>query len=366
MLMNNKWHYARPELAKQYATRLQDSLFSRIALIGSRRIGKTAFILNDLAPELISQGCLPIYISLWSDRSAPHMEFIAKFEAAIYALKNKTPISALMLTEVTKLSLGNSLLGKVDVEFKNTKAENNSLVLIRSLLSELIGLAKGQRVILLLDEIQHLVTDKAFEDFQYALRTMLDEVGHSISVLYTGSSRSGMNAMFANKDLPFYHSVQPVEFPVIDDGFVKFCVSKLAEYGLYYDGLQMLDFWRLTQNSPYWMIILVRHLVMQQSRLSTAIEQVNGMISEDGGFEVLLRKLSLLEKWVLIRLSKGEPLYSAQAYKDYQDSGCIASRSKVQTALSKLVTKRIITKLPDLSYLIEVEGLVSVIENQLA
>ncbi len=368
--MSNDWHYGRPELAKQYAARLQDKLFSRIALIGSRRIGKTAFILNDLAPELIAQGCLPVYISLWSDRSAPHMEFIAKFEAAIDAIKNKTPLSALMLTEVTKLSLGNSLLGKVDMEFKNTQAENNNLLLIRSLLSQLIGLskgkgAKGKRVILLLDEIQHLLTDKAFGDFQYALRTMLDEVGDSIGVLYTGSSRSGMSAMFANKDLPFYHSAQPAEFPLIDDGFVAFCVTRLKDYNLHYNSVEMLDFWHSVNCSPYWSIILVRHLVMQQCSMAIAIEHINGLIADDGDFERLLRKLSLIEKLILVRITQGFSLYSKQASEDFKQAKCSATRSNIQTALTKLVTKKIITKLPDNSYLIEVEGLVAAIEKEL-
>jgi hypothetical protein len=360
------WHYPRPKLAKQYAVRLQERLFSRVALIGSRRIGKTAFILNDLSPALISQGCLPIYISLWSDRSSPHMEFIAKFEAAIEAIKHQTPFSALMLSEVTKLSLGNSLLGKVDMAFKNSKAETDSLLLIRSLMADLIKLAKGKRVVLLLDEIQHLITDSAFNDFQYALRTMLDEAGDSISVLYTGSSRSGMSAMFANKDLPFYHSAQPTEFPLIDDGFVDFCVTRLKDYDLHQDSTVMLHFWHSVEQSPYWMIILIRHLIMQQCSLATAIKQVNLVIVEDGDFERLLKKLTLIEKLLLVRLSGKLPLYSVQAFEDYKTAGCHATRSKVQTALTKLVTKKIITKLPDNSYLIEVEGLVSVIEIALS
>ena len=51
------------------------------------------------------------------------------------------------------------------MEFKNTRAENTNLLLIRSLLAELMRLAKGKKVVLLLDEIQHLITDKAFDDF---------------------------------------------------------------------------------------------------------------------------------------------------------------------------------------------------------
>ncbi len=119
---------------------------------------------------------------------------------------------------------------------------------------------------------------------------MLDEAGDSIGVLYIGSSRSGMSAMFANKDLPFYHSAQPTEFPLIDDGFVDFCITRLKDYGLHHSSTVMLNFWHSVGQSPYWMIILVRHLIMQQCDLDTAIEQINLVIAEDGDFDRLLRK----------------------------------------------------------------------------
>jgi hypothetical protein len=171
--------------------------------------------------------------------------------------------------------------------------------------------------------------------------------------------------MFANKDLPFYHSAQPTEFPLIDDGFVDFCIERLQTYGLHYDKLEMLDFWHSVNCSPYWLIILVRHLVMEQCGLATAISHINDLIAEDGDFERLMQKLTMMEKLTLVRLAKNMPMYSKEAFDEYQQLGCKATRSKVQTALTKLATKRIVTKLPDQSYLIEVEGLVAAIEDKL-
>ncbi len=362
--MSNSWHYKRPNLARSYAMRLQDNLFSRMALIGSRRIGKTAFLLNDLAPELIKQSSLPIYISLWSDRFSPQTEFIAKLEAAIHAIKHNTLFSSLMLAEVTKLSV-NGFIAKIDVDLKSTKAESNELQTIRKLLSELIYISKGKRVVLLIDEIQHLITDKAFDGLQYALRSMFDEVGGAISVLYTGSSRIGMSAMFENKDLPFFHSAQPTEFPTIDDGFVKFCTEKLSGYDLKYSDAGLLEFWHSVDCSPYWMIILMRHLVMEQCTLEKGIAHITNLVREDGGFEKLLPKLTKIEKLVLLRMSRNYSLYSEKANDYYQKYGIIATRSKIQTAISKLVTKRLITKLPAGTFLLEVEGLISAIISEI-
>jgi len=360
--MADKWHYPRQNLAEQYGRRLQDTLFSRIALIGSRRIGKTAFVINDLSPELIEAGCIPIYISLWSDRSAPHNEFIAKLEAALFAVKNKSTLRSLLNTDVTKLAVGSSAFGKFEMEFGSVKAHSSELLQIRSLLCDLVELADGKRVVLLLDEIQHLVTDSAFNDLQHTLRSILDELGSSISVLYTGSSRAGMAAMFENPDLPFYHSAQPSEFPKIDDQFVDFCIEQLKTYNLHYSKVELLDYWHEIDSSPYWMIQLMRRVVLELSSLSEGISFVRKAIAIDGNFDAILSKMSMVEQLVLIRLARKQPLYSAKSFEYFESLNINTSRSKIQSAIGKLKTKRLVTKLPNGEYLIEASGLIAVIQ----
>jgi len=69
--MKISWHYNRPELAKNMTSQLTCGLFNRLAYLGQRRIGKTMFLLKDLSPSLIKAGCVPVYISLWSNKNAP-------------------------------------------------------------------------------------------------------------------------------------------------------------------------------------------------------------------------------------------------------------------------------------------------------
>ncbi len=360
--MSDKWHYSRKSLAEQHARRLQDSLFSRVALIGSRRIGKTAFVIKDLTPALLKADCIPVYISLWSDRSAPHNEFIAKLQAALLAIKNKSALRSLLNSDVTKLAVGNNSLGKLELEFKSAKAQSSELLQIRTLLCDLVEAAKGKRVVLLLDEIQHLVSDVVFNDLQHTLRSILDELGSSISVLYTGSSRAGMTAMFENPDLPFYHSAQPSEFPKIDDYFVDFCIQRLTSYGLHFSNIELLEFWHEIDCSPYWMIQLMRRVVLELCSLSDGISFIREAISIDGNFDTLLKKMSAVEEVVLVRLANNQQLYSAQSYEYFKLLGIKTTRSTIQSAIGKLKTKRLLTRLPNGSYLIESSGLVSVIE----
>jgi hypothetical protein len=362
--VQNPWHYAREKLAVEYVSRIKDSLFSRLALIGSRRIGKTAFILNDLAPALLTSDCIPVYISLWSDKTAPHHEFIEKLTHAVDALKDGS-FKRLLTSEINSLTIGGNLLGKIEVDLRNEQADGGALQLIRSSLNELIKIADNKRVVLMLDEIQHLVTDKAFDSLQYALRSILDEVGARISVVYTGSSRGGMTAMFQNRDLPFYHSAQPTEFPIIDDGFVDFCLNQLKTYDLHYDRGELLAFWNSVDKSPFWMIELMRELVLKKCGLSIATNLVRMRIEADGSFKALLRNMTKAEKLTLILLSDSQKLYAVSTADFFNKYRIRHTRSLVQTSITRLVTKRIITKLPDGSYLIETEGLVAAIKREL-
>jgi len=65
--------YPRPELAERMAQQLlnpgplDEGLRSGLFLTGSRRTGKTTFLVNDLIPALEAAGAVVIYVDLWSD-----------------------------------------------------------------------------------------------------------------------------------------------------------------------------------------------------------------------------------------------------------------------------------------------------------
>lgn len=360
----DNWFYNRPELAKQLARLLKDALFSRIAYLGTRRFGKTSFLLKDLAPELIKEGMIPVYVSMWANKSYPHIEMIEQLDATRHELQKEGTIKRILSAEVKKFALGNSL-AKVELEFAGAAATQEQLASVRASLAQLIEAAAPRRVVLMLDEFQHLITDDAFDDFQHALRTALDIHDDSLSVIYTGSSRAGMEAAFNDSDLPFYHSAQIKDFPQIDDGFIDHCQSKLKKsYNIDVDKLQLFVFWQEMDYSPYWMIQLIRHLVLEQCTLTAAIKYTKELVKAEEKHDELLKALTATEKAVLVLLSEKQGLYSGKSKEFLEKHGAHTTRSRIQSAEKSLKKKRIITILPNRKVIVEIIGLVDAIKSQ--
>lgn len=239
---SDPWFYHRPTLAKSISNMCKDTLFSRMVYLGTRRIGKTSFFLSDLSPELIEQGMLPIYINMWGNKSAPHTEFAEQLASALDEIKQEGALKRLLNTEIKKLAIGNQI-AKVELEFKPKSASNADILNIKSLLKSIVEAAGNSKVVFILDEFQHLSTSSAFDNLLYTLRTVFDSYGSRISVIFTGSSRTGMKAAFEDDKVPFYQSAQVNEFPVIDDGFIEHCTNRLKDsYNIHINRLELLDF----------------------------------------------------------------------------------------------------------------------------
>jgi uncharacterized protein len=65
------WHFARHALARRYLRQLIQGPGDPLVLVNVRRIGKTTFLLKDLAPAALEAGMLPVYIDLWQNRADP-------------------------------------------------------------------------------------------------------------------------------------------------------------------------------------------------------------------------------------------------------------------------------------------------------
>ena len=191
----NDWHFSRPELAERLLKIFDVGINSNIALIAPRRKGKTLFLLSDLVPAAQSHGYIPIYASLWQNMDAPHEGLIAALEEVIASIASKSTIKRLFDAKIKKATVSNELLGKMDIEFSGApqKALPDDLMKLDRLIGELVMLAKDKKVLLLVDEIQHLSTSASFNPLAHALRTALDKRQGEVKAVFTGSSRHYMN-----------------------------------------------------------------------------------------------------------------------------------------------------------------------------
>lgn len=362
-LMSLTWHFSRPELAKNITNQITSGLFNRLAYLGQRRIGKTMFLLKDLTPKLIEEDCIPVYISMWSNKNAPHKEIINKLEMALKQNFSKSAVRSVLNTEIKKISV----LG-VTAEFGQLDpvvAPDDELIIIGNLLRELVESSGNKRVVLLIDEIQHLITAKEFEPLQYMIRTMLDELNESINVLYTGSSRKGIEAMFNNKNMPFYNSANQVAFPFLGNDYVEHIHKMLKNhFQLNYHLTELTQYFKKINYSAFWFDRLAQLLALKQVSLSNGIKSIDEMMVIENQYDNTLDAMTALQKGVLVRVATGVSRYDEDAVASYQKLGVKkATRGQIQSAYKSLISKRLITKVADTIF-VEESGIAEYIKEK--
>jgi hypothetical protein len=357
------WHYHRDKLARHYLQSVELGMMNRMALLGVRRVGKTAFLLQDLCPIAIEQGYLPIYVNLWASRERPHETFLHVLQTTLANITNKGALASMLGAEVKKLEVGNSFLGKMGLEFGQQVPliGHEDLILIAQLLEKLVE-TKGCKPLLIIDEIQHLAQSPAFLPLQSALRTSFDTLSDRLPIIYAGSSRSGIQAMFSDNKMPFYNSAFMVEFPVLDKAFVHHCHALMVEYfdldvdvkALEVVHTQTFDY------SPFWFSKLVQHLIMNKCSVAQATEIVCAQIILDGGFEPLSRSLKPIDKAVLITIKEGKgKLYADETLQMIcQRFSLMIKPSGMTAALKKLQRRQLISQVGRSDYIVENAGFV--------
>ncbi|NIB43485.1 hypothetical protein HBA55_28005 [Pseudomaricurvus alkylphenolicus] len=362
------WHYARPELAQTYLTSVTQGIMTRMALLGVRRVGKTEFLLRDFCPVALDNGYLPIYMNLWSEPEQPHLTVLQALQSTL-AAEGTDKIKQVLSTEVRKLELGNSLLGKVGMEFAGSaeKASSQELLTIGTCIAELVEAPKLTPV-LVIDEVQHLAENEAFLPLQSALRTAFDTAGRELAVVYAGSSRNGIRAMFSDSNKPFYNSAYMAEFPVLGREFTDHCCQILRErFNLHYDPLEVYDVFRQRfDDSPFWMTKLIQHLLVHQCSVQEAVEVVRDQLALDGDFMGIAKALNKTDKTILLLIkARAGKLYSDQTQADVKARfGLTLTASKINASLKKLQRHQLITKSGRSDYLIENAGFADFLQEE--
>ena len=373
------WYFNRAALADNYLKSVGLGPIPRIALLGVRRIGKTAFLLNDVAPKAIESGFFPVYINMWANLSAPQEHILNTLNDYINIQKSGSvgSISALLSSEVKKLDINLGIIkASVDTNVPAKPVGTSNIEEINRLLKKLVKLTadKDQRLLFILDEIQHLNTSAEFLPVQACLRTQFDTF-EDICVIYAGSSRGGVSAMF-NKDttkfggkvlsMPFYNSASLVDFPRLDEKFVAFYHATLCDsFGLDYSLEALTECFGSLDFSPFWFRMLVSELTTNRIPLAEALLKVNARVQLDGGLDQVIAKMTELDKIVFGRIYHQQTLYSKTALIEYaQQLGRKVNKGSVQNVVSKLKKAGVVTE-ADNKFFIEKVGLHEILKESI-
>lgn len=218
------WHFPRRELTDQFLSTFASGVSNTLTLFAPRRMGKTEFILFDLIPEAHEQGYRPIYVSFWDNPRNPVTCLKKGLERSIGEMTwlerrrwANSHLGALKLGG--EVGIDGTVKASAEVSGRNIPPQEDDLSQLRSRFETLLS---GKRKILLcLDEVQHLATDRAFEPLVFFLRTLLDENRDKLYVVYTGSSRDGLYRLFNCRKAPLFRSSSQIDLPELGSGFVK-------------------------------------------------------------------------------------------------------------------------------------------------
>lgn len=354
------WYFPRTDLARKYFKVFDVGISASLAMIAPRRKGKTLFLLKDIVGLAKQHGYFPVYVSLWEEMNSPEQAILKALRGAIRALDKKMPVSRFLAPKLRKVSIGNDLLGRVEVEFADApqRPSTQDLLLLDTLLEQLEQKLKNKKVLLLIDEIQHLATSDCFSPIAHTLRTILDKRPERVKSIFTGSSRHYMNALLSESNSPFFHFPEMVPFPDLGREFTDFVTHELTDrYGLSVNSQAMQEAFLAIDKSPYWMMKLVSYLVVNSAALDDALSYTLQLVDAMNGFDELEKRLKPIDQLVFLALYAGEDPFSKKLLQRVeQETSLKGVYANVQRSLQRLIAYGLVSQAVKGEYILEKAG----------
>lgn len=344
----------RPALASIYVQLLTLQLGRPIALFAPRRVGKTFFLDNDLAPLAKQQGFIPVYADVWLHKASP-------LDAINHALEEAlddqlVPTSAVGKAAKTPVKKMGAL--SASVEFgdapKRRPLPTEPALRMDSLVA-LLAQASDKRVLLMLDEIQALGDVAAGESIVASLRAVLQKMKHEVCAVFTGSSQDALSGMMNAAGGPMYQFAQLLDFPVLGEEYIKL----LSDHFTRIHPTKKLNNDDLMRVFDYlgYKPALMKDLVKSMSAegmtdIELALRRMTLDEKHRAGWRALAESLSPLERGVLTIVAQGAMPLGQDALMTLQRKAPSVTLAKVRVALEKLKNKGIVGK-PAGRYVIE-------------
>lgn len=295
--MSIDWHYPRPDLTENVMNAFDQGSSTTLTLFAPRRMGKTEFVLYDLIPEASKRGYVPVYASFWDNRDDPTS---ALLQAIKGALAQKS-----WFRRTTKG------IGGAGAPDSATLAE------LRAQFNEL--LRKNNRILLCLDEAQHLATSTAFESLVFFLRTIMDQNREKIRVMYTGSSRDGLRKLFSRRRAALFQSSSQIDLPDLGAGFIEHmrdCYKQASgrDFSLFH-GQRAFS---LLNNVPREFRSVIEKMILSGADdIMNEAAQANDDQMEDSGYPAIWQSLKSIDQTLLIWIASGHAAIYQDACKEF-------------------------------------------------
>lgn len=338
--MKDPLYFPRTELAAALLGSLKSGISSAFTLFAPRRMGKTQFLTNDIAPAAEKDGFNVFYFSFMDNRdTADPARF---FHEALhrFALNIRTGSGVkTFFGSFTKIEV----LG-VGIEKETQRQEIPAA-------SEIIAhiAADDRPTLLLLDEAQELARIPHAEGMIRSLRTGLDVHQNRVKTLFTGSSTNGLRAMFNDIKAPFFHFSHALDFPTLGRKFTDFLAGVYRERtGQDLDGDKLYSVFVQFDKSPMYIRAVIQDLIINPAlSLEAAANARLAQMQENGNLPRQWNALSAMERLLLQSVARGDTSPYGTEFR--ARAACTlgvetVKASSVQNAVRKLLRKDLMAK----------------------
>ena len=332
-------YFPRHALAEVIINSLKSGITHAFTLFAPRRMGKTQFLLNDVAPMAEQSGFNVFYFSFMDDAA---QNIPLHFQKALYQFSqqiNKASGVKTFLGGISKIDI----MG-VGIEKHAPESEMPPLSTVLNTIAN-----DNRPTLLLLDEVQELARIKGTDGIIRALRTGLDINQGAIKTIFTGSSTNGLRAMFNDNKAPFFHFAHAMDFPRLGKDFTDFLATVYHDrtgHNINTDALY--EAFERMNHTPLFMRATIQDMIINpELSIEQAAHARIGQMQENSEFPQQWHGLSSIEQIIMVLVANGtEALYSTQSREH------IAARlgvddvttSAVQNAVRKLERKDLITR----------------------
>ena len=364
MMMIN-WHYSRADLAARYMDAFATGITGAISIFAPRRMGKTQFVLRDLAIEAEDRGYRVGYCSFWNleDNPAKALNMaLEEIETTSWKKRWNDYLNS-ATSEVSASMAGASFKVKTEAQ----KVEEDDLV---EIINKLRRLAKGRKKVLLIcDEVQHLANNQ-YSSLVATLRTQFDQHQNKIHVVFTGSSRDGLQRLFRDRRTPMFHAAQQVDFPNLDSGFVKFMLEAFKEATKRSLNLsEAVRIFKKLDYNPALFHHLLRHMVIGGIwDIEEGFSHFHSLLDQEADYSMTFSQCKAIDQAVLAQLAKSDAtaLYSNDVRTEIANDVGVenVSTKSVQHALNRLRSDQLIFNIEHGRWIIEDPAFAKWIRNK--
>lgn len=348
-MMNDHWHFGRPELAQDYLATFERGLTSARGLFARRRMGKTEFLKQDLIPAATAAGYLTAYVNLWDNRDHPGEALLGALYEAMQA-RGAGRLLERLQTPVKKMKASGKVPGVVEgaIEAELSDRKTPAASLLTEALNKLDK--KKKKLLLVIDEAQMLAGEPN-GNFAHALRAALDIRKHRIKVIFAGSSETTLRSMFARPSAPFYNWAGLEPFPLLGDEFVDAMVGKVAAISRHPLKLSdALTAFRELRNTPeFFRRYLDRYLVNPIEGSDAALAYARQHIFNSEDFERQWMEMLPADQAILDMVANGaRDIYSRESREALAKALGLeepVNKSTPQNALTRLTNKNVLTRI---------------------